>query len=48
VGGVNEVTVSCHHEADERDTHPVLVEEDVRMGTSDEKGIPCELSLMAK
>jgi hypothetical protein len=38
VGGVNKVTVPCHHEADKRDTHPVLVEEDVRMGTINERG----------
>ena len=38
VGRVNKVTVPCHHEPDECDTHPVLVEEDVRMGTGEERG----------
>ena len=38
MSGVNKVTVACHHEADKCDTHPVLVEEDVRMGTIDERG----------
>ena len=32
VGKVNQVSVSCHHEAHKSDTHSVLVEEDVRMG----------------
>ena len=37
MGGVNEITIPCHHEPDKCDTHPVLVEEDVRMGTGDGK-----------
>ena len=35
MGGVNKVAVSGHHEANERDTHAILVEEDIRMGTVD-------------
>ena len=32
VGRVNQVSVSCHHEANKSDTHSVFVEEDVGMG----------------
>ena len=46
MGGVNKVTIPCHHETDERDAHPILVEEDVRVGAGDEnREIFCELSV---
>ena len=32
MGGVNQVSIPCHHEANKSDTHSVLVEEDVGMG----------------
>ena len=32
MGGVNQVSIPCHHEAKKSDTHFVLIEEDVGMG----------------
>ena len=37
MGGVNKVTILCDLEANKCDAHPILVEEDVRMGTVDKK-----------
>ena len=32
MGGVNQVSISCHHETNKSDTHSILIEEDVGMG----------------
>ncbi len=48
MGGVHKVAIFGHHEANECDTHTVLVEEDVRMGTINEERpfIKCTIIIM--